>query len=76
MEMRSLPIFANARGQFTIAQPVRLPNRAWIGKEGHRSLEHRVCGEFKGAGREDSFQNIEKGPNPRDAPKSIFRMKR
>src|SRR6266436_8742500 len=47
MEMRSLPIFANARGQFTIAQPVRLPNA--LGKEGQAgSHPTQICGEFKG----------------------------
>src|SRR6267378_2186167 len=49
MEMRSLPIFANARGQFTIAQPVRLPNALGLERKVRQeALEHRVCGEFKG----------------------------
>src|SRR6266550_7485989 len=49
MEMRSLPIFANARGQFTIAQPARLPNALGLERKVRLEvIQHRVCGELKG----------------------------
>src|SRR6267143_3157271 len=70
MEMRSLPIFANARGQFTIAQPVRLPNAP--GKEGQagspRTQSLRRVQRAQGA--ETHSKIFELGPNHRDVPKS------
>src|SRR5467141_4172664 len=52
IEMRSLPIFANARGQFTIAQPARPPNPN--GNDG-RAGRHRKQSTQKvhGAAREE-----------------------
>src|SRR5260370_26492490 len=41
IEMRSLPIFANARGQFTIAQPAWLPNAA--GNDGRAGRRRTQC---------------------------------
>src|ERR1700730_6608709 len=69
MEMRSLPIFVNARGQFTIAQPARLPNANGNDDRAGRHRKQRMQ-KVQGGDTRRTALRISAGPDTKDAPKS------
>src|ERR1700730_3547515 len=69
MEMRRLTIFANARGQLTIAQPARLPNANGNDGRAGRNRKQRTQKVQWGDARRTG-QSISADPDTKDASKS------
>src|SRR5260370_31136538 len=69
MEMRSLPIFANARGQFTIAQHAWLPN-AREGWSGEKASKAESAESSKGTIRAELPKSVSAGLHTNDASKT------